>query len=33
MAIAAPLAPAGRTRKTLARQARGAVAAMLAARN
>jgi 1-acyl-sn-glycerol-3-phosphate acyltransferase len=33
VAIAAPLAPAGRTRKTLARQARGAVAAMLAARN
>jgi len=33
VAIAAPLAPAGRTRKLLARQARGAVAAMLAARN
>jgi 1-acyl-sn-glycerol-3-phosphate acyltransferase len=33
VAIAAPLAPAGRTRKTLARQAREAVAAMLAARN
>jgi 1-acyl-sn-glycerol-3-phosphate acyltransferase len=32
-AIAAPLAPAGRTRKILARQARDAVAAMLAARN
>jgi 1-acyl-sn-glycerol-3-phosphate acyltransferase len=31
--VAAPLAPAGRTRKTLARQARSAVAAMLAARN
>ena len=31
--IAAPLPPAGRTRKVLARQARGAVAAMLAARN
>lgn len=33
VAIAAPLAPAGRTRKVLARQARDAVAAMLAARN
>jgi len=33
VAIAAPLAPAGRTRKILARQARDAVAAMLAARN
>ncbi|HTQ74078.1 MAG TPA: lysophospholipid acyltransferase family protein [Burkholderiales bacterium] len=33
VAIAAPLAPAGRCRKLLARQARGAVAAMLGARN
>jgi 1-acyl-sn-glycerol-3-phosphate acyltransferase len=33
VAIAAPQAPAGRTRKLLARQARGAVAAMLGARN
>lgn len=31
--IAAPLPPAGRSRKALARQARGAVAAMLAARS
>jgi len=33
VAVAAPLAPGGRTRKILARQARGAVAAMLGARN
>lgn len=33
VAVTAPVAPGGRTRKVLARQARGAVAVMLAARN